>query len=160
MKTCVNCGTSLEDAIAFCTQCGTNQNPAPQERFCPNCGAKLVDGAAFCQACGVKPDGSRAGESPRQGGYAAPVRVSDWLVFSVITTVVFFPAGVGALIFSLLARASANSGDAPTAHSFAAVAKTWNVVVWLLALGGVVCAFLAILLFGGLAGVVAFFSAL
>ncbi len=66
MKTCPNCGTTLENEAAFCAQCGTNITNAPvmqdvqtpvssavQTPVCPNCGTQLGIDDAFCQECGT-----------------------------------------------------------------------------------------------------------
>lgn len=104
--------------------------------FCRFCGAKFPDGASFCPGCGA-PRGAYS-RVDVQIERPAPIRVSDWLVASIFTTIVFFPIGLGALVFSLLARCAARSGALPEALGLAEGAKIWNVVLWVVAFGGIV----------------------
>lgn len=61
MQKCVNCGNYIEKGFAFCTECGTPVNAAPEPepavstyKSCPNCGAILENDMLFCTECGTK----------------------------------------------------------------------------------------------------------
>lgn len=51
MKTCIICGSELEDNAKFCSECGAKQ-PEPK-KICPNCGTELQPNAKFCMECGT-----------------------------------------------------------------------------------------------------------
>ena len=86
-KTCLKCGSPLDDDARFCPGCGSEYSAAPvcptcgctlapDARFCPNCGSQygaapasvcvrcgcsLTPGAQFCPSCG-------ANQAPAQSG--------------------------------------------------------------------------------------------
>lgn len=125
MSFCKQCGAALEGEPRFCSQCGSATNgsaPAAEEkRFCTNCGAPMERGGVYCSQCGAAPRRSCALYQPYVGG---------WLVWSIITSIVFFPIGLGALAFSLAARFVASSYA--EAKSLARCAFLWNLVMWIL----------------------------
>lgn len=47
---CRNCGTQMDNSVAFCPNCGTQKGVG--DRFCPNCGVGTPPGAQFCASCG------------------------------------------------------------------------------------------------------------
>ena len=51
MKTCINCGTKLEDSALFCGECGTKQPDLIKK--CSHCSAEIPSGAKFCTECGT-----------------------------------------------------------------------------------------------------------
>ena len=56
MKTCPNCGKSVEDHAGFCGYCGASQpaaEPQTPPAFCPNCGERVEAGNPFCPNCGA-----------------------------------------------------------------------------------------------------------
>lgn len=56
--TCPNCGNKMNEANAFCANCGAKK---PEARRCVNCGQVLKDDVAFCPNCGTP---SRAHTDP------------------------------------------------------------------------------------------------
>lgn len=48
--TCIHCGKSIAEDMAFCPYCGKPQN----DNRCANCGAEIPDGAMFCPKCGTR----------------------------------------------------------------------------------------------------------
>lgn len=130
MSFCKQCGAALEDEPRFCSQCGSTVSEstpvAEEKRFCVNCGAPMDCGGVFCPQCG-------ASSSRRSRALARPY-VGGWLVWSIITSIVFFPLGLGALAFSLAARLVADSYA--EARSLARCAFLWNLVMWLLSVFG------------------------
>lgn len=125
MSFCKQCGAALEGEPRFCFQCGSATNGAPhaaeEKRFCTNCGAPMGRGGVYCSQCGAAPRRSCALYQPYVGG---------WLVWSIITAIVFFPIGLGALAFSLAARFVASSYS--EAKSLSCCALLWNIVMWFL----------------------------
>lgn len=124
MSFCKQCGAPLEGESRFCSQCGSatnGPNPAAEEkRFCSNCGAPMERGV-YCSQCGAAPRRSCVLHQPYVGG---------WLVWSIITAIVFFPLGLGALAFSLAARFVASSYA--EAKSLSCCAFLWNLAMWIL----------------------------
>ena len=70
-KTCINCGTILEDGLKFCRSCGTKVEDTPEQTsspddnqetqklkdqnvLCPSCGEEVEKGLMFCTSCGMK----------------------------------------------------------------------------------------------------------
>ena len=63
MKFCTNCGQQLDDAVVFCSECGTRapeakpipqESPAPTPKYCINCGWEIAPGKVFCTHCGTR----------------------------------------------------------------------------------------------------------
>lgn len=65
IKTCPNCGATIEDNMAFCVGCGAKlvkpampnqpmQGQGEAPKFCISCGNQLMNGAMFCTKCGTK----------------------------------------------------------------------------------------------------------
>lgn len=65
IRICSECGTEVEDTVAFCPKCGNKFEPLPVEEDeeeeakpeglkCKACGADLDEGTAFCGNCGAK----------------------------------------------------------------------------------------------------------
>ena len=53
---CVNCGSPLAEAQAFCTKCGARRPESSRvvaAPACTGCGAPPVAGAKFCETCGT-----------------------------------------------------------------------------------------------------------
>lgn len=48
MKYCPNCGTSIDSAAKYCSECGAPQTAS----FCPNCGKQVRPQDKFCTSCG------------------------------------------------------------------------------------------------------------
>jgi len=74
MKTCPNCGQSMEDDEVFCASCGTKVEtpaPAPAGGFCPNCGEAVGPEDLHCPNCGCD---LRTGAAP--AAESAPARRS------------------------------------------------------------------------------------
>lgn len=142
---CQKCGKPLDDSARFCPGCGAPGEPA----FCCQCGAKFPENALFCPACGVTRNVVNA-RSCDDSQTARPVGVSDCLVWSVVSTVVFFPVGLGALILSILARDADGRGERSKAHGYATCALVWNIALLVVVLvGGLAfAAFWAFLAFG------------
>lgn len=136
MSNCARCGAVLSEGAAFCSGCGERVESKDSLPFCALCGAQIPDGANFCASCGAP----RAGSTPNQSPYAVhstvEKRVSDCLAWSIVSTIIFFPIGLGALIFSLLSRNAASEGNLSSATSYAEGARVWNIVLWVVALGG------------------------
>lgn len=68
MKICVNCGTNLDDGMAFCQNCGV-----PVPLVCHGCSAEIEKGSAFCQSCGTPvgdPSTSISGQGQPDGEMA------------------------------------------------------------------------------------------
>jgi len=60
MKTCLNCGSLIPVATAFCPNCGANQSMPKQQvsqtqvsSVCSKCGTQIPAGAKFCPNCGA-----------------------------------------------------------------------------------------------------------
>lgn len=124
MSFCKQCGAALEGEPRFCSQCGSATNgathAAEEKRFCSNCGAPIERGGG-CSQCGATSRRPCVLYQPYVGG---------WLVWSIITAIVFFPIGLGALAFSLAARFVASSYS--EAKSLSCCALLWNIVMWFL----------------------------
>ena len=54
--TCPKCGRRYPAGQHFCTACGSELNPQPQQQpgrmICPRCGRAVPAGAKFCSGCG------------------------------------------------------------------------------------------------------------
>ena len=148
---CSHCGATLPENAEFCSGCGARVEKEEAPVFCRQCGAKFPENAGFCPACGAPRNvASSIPRAPYQK--AAPVSVPDWLIWSIISTLAFFPIGVGALVFSLLARSAADRGELQKAIGYADAARIWNIVVLVFALLGV--------LFGGTIFLILFYIGL
>ncbi len=66
MKTCQNCGRTLDGSAAFCDQCG--MPAAPAAPICAGCGEPLEAGASFCSGCG-SPVAAEARPTVAAGAY-------------------------------------------------------------------------------------------
>ena len=53
-KTCRSCGAQLGAGVAFCPNCGAQQNVEPMGYSCPRCGAAISPTSRFCPKCGQK----------------------------------------------------------------------------------------------------------
>lgn len=77
MKTCKNCGASLDDNLLFCTECGTPAEagasdspssvptptpPGEPQVHCTNCGVKMPQSAPACPECGAPNEMAATGE--------------------------------------------------------------------------------------------------
>ncbi len=140
MSNCSRCGAVLPAGAAFCSGCGERVDSKGPLPFCAQCGAEIPNGANFCSSCGAPRAGSAPNPSPNPARPTTGARVSDCLVWSIVSTIVFFPMGLGALIFSLLSRNAAGKGDLSDAMGFAEGARVWNIVLWVIALGGLLVA--------------------
>ncbi len=138
MGNCARCGAVLAEGAAFCSECGERVEAKESLPFCAQCGAELPEGASFCSSCGAPRGGSATSRSPYAVHPTLETNVSDCLVWSIISTLIFFPWGVGALIFSLLSRNASANGDFAGAASYAEGARVWNIVLWVVVLGGVI----------------------
>lgn len=149
MKSCAKCGGDIMENVAFCPHCGVRadasdaQSDAP--KFCRKCGSEFPVDAGFCSKCGAP----RFVVAGFVADAAVPVTIKDHLVWSIVTTILFFPLGAGALVFTLLARHAAGAGEREKAADHAKIAFIWNVVMLVIACGG----FLFWLFFALLAGV-------
>jgi len=67
IRICEQCGAELDRATAFCSKCGTKQEPlkSPEQAednaekqsssgFCGSCGSAVDAGTAFCSNCGAR----------------------------------------------------------------------------------------------------------
>lgn len=57
-KACINCGSMIPQANAFCPNCGASQSQAPKTAaktgaFCAQCGNSIPAGVKFCPNCGA-----------------------------------------------------------------------------------------------------------
>ena len=68
LRTCANCGETIELESTFCANCGTKQKPVkikeepkeekgpkeekPSAKVCPQCGLICAPGSKFCTKCG------------------------------------------------------------------------------------------------------------
>lgn len=53
-KICRSCGAQLGQGVAFCPNCGAQQNVEPMGYSCPRCGAAISPTSRFCPKCGQK----------------------------------------------------------------------------------------------------------
>ena len=136
MSNCSRCGAVLSEGAAFCSGCGERVESKESLPFCVQCGSEIPEGAQFCSNCGAPRGGTATNRSPYSAPQTSETRVSDCLVWSIVSTIVFFPMGLGALVFSLLSRNAAGKGDISGAMGFAEGARVWNIVLWIIALGG------------------------
>lgn len=156
MNVCTRCGATLSDGVAFCSQCGERVGAQESNLFCVSCGSELQPDAAFCPNCGTPRSGASSPRSPYEIGITDQKRVSDCLVWSIISSILFFPAGLGALVLSLLSRSAAGKGNMKSAASYAEGARIWNVVVLIIGLAGYILMFFMFLfmtIFGFAVGV-------
>ena len=136
MSNCSRCGAVLSEGAAFCSECGERVESKESLPFCVQCGSKIPEGAQFCSSCGAPRGGTATNQSSYSAHQTSETRVSDCLVWSIVSTIVFFPWGLGALIFSLLSRNAADKGNLSGAIGYAEGARVWNIVLWIVALGG------------------------
>ena len=156
MDVCEFCGAAISEGAAFCSSCGARVESKASRLFCVSCGSELQPDAAFCPNCGTPRSGASSPRSPYEIGVTDQKRVSDCLVWSIISTIVFFPIGLGALVLSLLSRNAAGQGNMKSAASYAEGARIWNVVVLILGLAGFIFmfgGFLFMMIFGFAVGV-------
>lgn len=114
MKTCQNCGTTLDDGAAFCAQCGApvpsaTVPPTPESLVCPGCGTPLGIDDVFCQECGTptgktanllaglptafhaaKPANKEAGKQKKFSMKAIPIVIAAVVVIAVVAGIFLF----------------------------------------------------------------------
>lgn len=99
--TCLQCGASLAEGVAFCTKCGAAQtiNQA-SPRFCTSCGSPLDAAAQFCTKCGAS---SSFGTPAAMQTAAAPVKteggIRNVLIAGFIVLVLFAGAITIAVVY-------------------------------------------------------------
>jgi hypothetical protein len=87
-----------------------------------------------------------AGESPRQ----PEEPINTYFDRSVFAFVVFWPVGIVAVVYSIMARASKRRGDLARAAEYATLAAAWGMAALGAFLVFVVGMFVAVVLFRGL----------
>ena len=99
MKTCPNCGRSVDDHAGFCSYCGASQpaaEPQAPPTFCPNCGERVEPGTAFCPNCGTpiarQSPPTPAPKAAKSGGKIAGIIAAVVAAAAVVVlAIVFLP---------------------------------------------------------------------
>lgn len=108
---CHNCGTEIEEGMAFCPNCGVKVDQIPdgkdetvttdiqtkQTVFCPNCGHKCSAAEVFCEECGARLDGSdtAAQGTDDSGNGTGKKKSHKWLIALPIIVVLAAAAFFG-----------------------------------------------------------------
>lgn len=69
-KTCLKCGSSLDDAAKFCPKCGSAYGAEP---ICAKCGRRLAANARFCPGCGAEQRSAPSEPSKNSAGKGSHV---------------------------------------------------------------------------------------
>ena len=102
--------------------------------YCPKCGTRNERNSSFCVNCGfslgTSPNiPSRQNDSQQtyiQGGEPSGIRVPDYLIFSVLVTILCcWPLGLFSLYFAAKARGLSEAGDNKHAYQMARLAFIW-----------------------------------
>lgn len=80
-KTCIKCGTEIDDIAQFCPECGTRQTAS--EIICPGCGAKLESASKFCLHCGTPLLSSAYESCQRKGEFEVSRTDENDLLFNI-----------------------------------------------------------------------------
>ena len=110
MGNCSNCGAELRPGANFCSTCGAAQSAvAPAETFEPDA-AKPAE-----QASAVRSDGGTSGgtsAAAQTGQYAAPKKIEDYLIRSIIATACCcIPFGIAGIVYAARVAALLKKGD-------------------------------------------------
>lgn len=95
--------------------------------FCTQCGAGNPDGATVCAQCGRNLQSTPSlSVQPPGMPQAAGVYVPNYLVFSILTTVLCcLPTGIPAIIYSAQVNGKLQAGDIAGAQAASRNAKMW-----------------------------------
>ena len=93
--------------------------------YCRKCGANNADDASSCHSCG---------EGLRLTAAAAPTKIQNYLVLSILVTVLCcMPLGIPAIVHAAQVNARAQLGDVAGAQIYSRKARMW--AFWALGLG-------------------------
>jgi len=113
---CSRCGANVPDNTGFCTNCGNAATVSPTPSYAPQ-------GYASQAPQGYAP------QSYAPQSYGAPPAVSDYLIWSIITTLCCcLPLGIVGLIFSINCKNDLTAGRYDSAVKNANVAFYCNLI--------------------------------
>jgi Interferon-induced transmembrane protein/zinc-ribbon domain len=94
--------------------------------FCTQCGANNTDGAMICMQCGRSLPTAPPGALPAPLAGMPGVSVPNYLVFSILATVLCcLPAGIVAIIYAAQVNGKLQAGDIAGAQVASKNAKMW-----------------------------------
>jgi hypothetical protein len=94
--------------------------------FCTQCGANNTDGAMICMQCGRSLQTAPPGALPVPLAGMPGVSVPNYLVFSILATVLCcLPAGIVAIVYAAQVNGKLQAGDIAGAQAASKNAKMW-----------------------------------
>jgi hypothetical protein len=127
MGDCFNCGAELRPGANFCSNCGAAQTSvAPAEAFEPDA-AKPAEQASAGRSDGGASAASAAASAPA-GQYAAPKKIENHLIKSIIATVCCcgISFGIVGIIYATKAGAFLKQGNRAAAEDAGRKAGLWG----------------------------------